>query len=153
MTTFALPVLIDNVVVAFSGASSLSGVMIVDGPELNAVSEGEVIVVGHDGVPAGEIPAANSSNLYVTLGARRMNESGSLDCVIRSYPKTTTNLKTLRDRAYALLSAIDTIIRTDPTFSGSVQRCGLGKSNLSYAPVQQGFGIKLTFTIDYEAIT
>ena len=152
-TAFAFPVFINNVVAALQSAPSLTGVFIVDGPELNAISEGEVIIIGHDGVPIGEVPASSAINAYEPLGARRMSEKGTLDCVIRSYPKTSIDLRTLRDRAYALLSAVDNIIRTDPTFSQSVQRSGIGQSTMHYTPVTQGYGVKLTFSIDYEART
>ena len=152
-TAFAFPVFIDNVVAAFTAAASLKGVSIVDGPQLDSIFEGESIIVGHDGVPAGEIPAANGQNKYGPLGALRMDEVASLDCVIRSYPHTTIDLKTLCLRAFALLTAVDNIIRSDPTFTKSVQRSGLGAWALHYTPLVQNFGVKLTFSIDYEART
>jgi hypothetical protein len=153
VTTFAFPTFINNVIVALKAASSLTGVLIIDGPQLDNFFEGEAIIIGHDGVPAGEIPASSAKNEYKPLGALRMDETGSLDCVIRSYPHTTIDLKTLRDRAYVLLSAVDTVIRSDPTFSKSVQRSSLGQSAMHYTPLVQNFGVKLTFSIDYEART
>lgn len=152
-TNFAFPTFINNVFAALTVAPALAGVLIVDGPELNAVFEGEAIIIGHDGVPIGEVPASNAVNAYEPFGARRMSEKGSLDCVIRSYPKTAIDLKTLRNRAYALLTAVDNVIRADPTFSGCVQRSGLGQSAMHYTPVPQNYGVKLTFSIDYEART
>jgi hypothetical protein len=147
----AFPVFVNNVIAALKAAPALKGVLIVDGPQLDTMFEGEAIIIGHDGVPAGEVPASSAQNKYGPLGALRMDEMGSLDCVIRSYPNKTIDLKTLRDRAGVLLGAVIDVIRIDPSFSHCVQRSGLGHSAWFYTPLVQNFGVKLTFSIDYEA--
>ena len=152
MATTALPNLIDAVVAALKAASSLSGVTIYDGIEIDSSDPLNWISIGHDGSEDGEVIAANVRNEYKVLGAKSMYENGSLNCTLVSWTGDT-NLSACRTSAYSLLSAVDTVIRTDPSFGGVVLWSGLENHTPTYLQTNQGSGVQINFTIFYQART
>lgn len=152
MATTALPNLIDAVVAALKAASSLSGVTIYDGIEIDSSDPTNWIAVGHDGGEDGEVVVANIRNEYKTLGAKSMFEDGFLNCTLVSWTGDTS-LSACRVSAYALLDAVDTVIRSDPSFGGVVLYSGLESNSPTYLQTNQGAGIQINFTISYRAKT
>ena len=124
MAITAFPLLIDAIVAALRAAPSLSTATIYDGIEIDSSNPTNWISVGHDGSEDGEVVAANLRNEYKQLGAKSMFEDGSVNCTLSSWTGDT-NLSVCRTSAYALLSAVDTVIRTDPSFGGVVLYSGL----------------------------
>lgn len=152
MTTTALPNLIDAVVTALKAASSLSGVTIYDGIEIDSSDPTSWISVGHDGSEDGEVVAANVRNEYKALGAKSMFEDGTLNCTLSAWTGET-NLSVCRNSAYTLLNAIDTVIRIDPSFGGVVLYSGLENHSPTYLQTNQGAAVQINFTIFYRART
>ena len=152
MATTALPHLIDAVVAAFKASPSLAGVTIYDGIEIDSSDPINWISVGHDGSEDGEVTVGNIRNEYKALGAKSMFEDGTLNCTLASWTGDTS-LSACRVAAYALLDAVDTTIRLDPSFGGVVLYSGLDTNTPTYVQTNQGAGIQINFTIAYRART
>lgn len=152
MSVTALPDLIDAIVTALKAASTLSGVTIYDGVEIDSSEPTSWISIGHDGSEDGEVTAANVRNEYKTLGAKSMYETGSLNCTLVNW-SGDTNLSACRTAAYGLLSKVDTVIRADPSFSGVVLYSGLENHTPTYLQTNNGAAVQINFTILYQAKT
>ena len=152
MAITAFPLLIDAIVAALRAASSLSTATIYDGIEIDSSDPTNWISIGHDGSEDGEVVAANLRNEYKQLGAKSMFEDGSINCTLSSWTGDT-NLSVCRTSAYALLSAVDTVIRTDPSFGGVVLYSGLESHTPTYVQTSQGAAVQINFTIYYKART
>ena len=152
MATTAFPNLIDAIVTALRAAQSLSGVTIYDGIEIDSSDPTNWISIGHDGTEDGEVVAANLRNEYKTLGAKSMFEDGSINCTLSSWTGET-NLSACRVSAYDILSKVDTVIRTDPSFGGVVLYSGLENHTPTYLQTNQGAAVQINFTIYYKAKT
>lgn len=152
MTTVAGEGLIDALVAAFKAASSLSGVTIYDGVEIDSSDPLIWLSVGHDGTEDGEVIAFTSKNEYKALGAKSMFEEGYVNCVLSVWSGDTA-LSPLRTQARQYISAVDTVIRTDPSFGGVVLWSGLSDQTISYAQTNQGAEVRIVFSIYYKART
>lgn len=152
MAITAFPLLIDAIVAALRAAPSLSTATIYDGIEIDSSDPTNWISIGHDGSEDGEVVAANLRNEYKQLGAKSMFEDGSVNCTLSSWTGDT-NLSVCRTSAYALLSAVDTVIRTDPSFGGVVLYSGLESHTPTYVQTSQGAAVQINFTIYYKART
>lgn len=152
MAITAFPLLIDAIVAALRAAPSLSTATIYDGIEIDSSDPTNWISIGHDGSEDGEVVAANLRNEYKQLGAKSMFEDGSINCTLSSWTGDT-NLSVCRTSAYALLSAVDTVIRTDPSFGGVVLYSGLESHTPTYVQTSQGAAVQINFTIYYKART
>lgn len=152
MATSAVEGLIDAMVAAFKAAPSLADVTVFDGPEIDASDPLIWLAVGHDGSEDGDVIAVNSRNEYVQLGAKKMFEEGTINCVLDVW-NGDTNISDLRTQARTYMSAVDTVIRTDPSFGGIVLWSGLDNQTLSYRQTNQGAEVKIVFTVYYKART
>jgi len=152
MTTAAFPTLITNIITALRADSTLSGVRIYDGPEIDEAWTGSAIAIGHDGNDDGDLEAATIRNSYDQLGAKRMFEDGTINCSLWAW-NGDTNITTLRGLAYDLLSKVDTVIRLDPSFSSACLYSGLENHNPTYRQTNGGGVVIINFTIAYRART
>jgi len=152
MTTAAFPTLVSNIITALSGASSLSSVRIFDGPEIDETYPGDAIAVGHDGSEDGDVSVATIRNSYDQLGAKKMFEDGIINCSLWAWDGTS-DLASRRVRAYEILSAVDTVIRLDPSFSSACLYSGLEYHNPTYRQTNAGAVVIINFTIAYRART
>jgi hypothetical protein len=150
MTSVAFPQLVTNVIAALSASSDLAGVRIFDGPEIDGSFPTDWIAIGHDGSEEGDLIAGIARNEYAPLGAKKMFEDGAINCTLVSQTGDTT-VAGARTAAYALLSKVDTVIRTDPSFSGAALYAGLDTHQARYVQTTSGFGVQIDFTIMYRA--
>ena len=151
MTVTALfPTMIDKIIVALNGSASLTGVRVFDGAQVDQSYPGDAIAVGHDGsfgdieMQIGNI--ANTPFAFTNLH----EESGSINCSLWSQDGTT-DITTRRTRAFALLSAVDTALRVDPTFGGTCLYSILATNSISYDQTGFGVAVKINFSINYQA--
>lgn len=152
MATEAAEGLIDAMVAAFKASSSLADVTVYDGPEIDSSDPLIWLAVGHDGTEDGEVVAVNMKNEYKALGAKSMFEEGYVNCVLDVW-NGDTNISELRTQARTYMSAIDSVIRLDPSFGGVCLWSGLDSQVLSYAQTGQGAEVKIVFTVYYKART
>jgi hypothetical protein len=151
MATSALPTFTNAVITAFRGASSLSGIRIFDGIEIDQSYPGNAIVVGTDGSMEGDdVIAGSARQEYKQLGAVSKFEDGAITCTLWA-ANGGTNLTTLRSTAFGLLGDVETIIRSDVSFGGVVIYSGLDSYQMSYRQTTLGAAVVLNFTITYRA--
>jgi hypothetical protein len=152
MATTAFPAVVAGIISQLKASSDLSAVRIFDGIEVDSTYPGDFIAVGHDGSDDGDVTAVSLTQTYDQIGAKKMFEDGSVDCFLASWDGTT-DLTSRRTRAFALMSAVDTAIRLDPSLSGSCLFAGIAQSTTSYRQTNAGVAVVISFTITYKART
>ena len=144
------PNLIDAIVTRLQAASSLSGVRVFDGIEIDESYPGDAIAIGHDGgFGDNDMTIGTLTDSLLDFGEVH-EESGVIDCVLWS-ADGSTDIKARRTRAFAILNAIDTAIRTDPSFSGNCFHSYLQTATVGYRQTIQGVAVTINFTITYQS--
>lgn len=149
MATILLPTVISTIVTNLKGASSLSAVKVVDGIDLSAQQLGDVIIIGHDGSDNGPLRSASSRSTAETLGNLKFIESGVIDCLLFSQDGTSDVLSR-RTQAFAMLSAVDTVLRADMSLGGLVMWAYLQDYTPEYIADDMGVSCSIRFTITYQ---
>lgn len=152
MATAAFPTLVANIITALKAAQSLADVVVYDGIQIDESFPGDFIAIGHDGSEEGEVLAVDINQSYDQLGAKKMFEDGRINCVLVANDGDN-DVTARRVRAFAILSAVDTVIRTDPSFSGACLYSGLENHSAQYRLTNAGSAVVITFTIAYRART
>jgi hypothetical protein len=152
MATTALPGVVNGILSAFNAAGSLSDVRIFDGPEIDSTYPGDWIAVGHDGSDDGEVPLGSATQSFEQLGNLKQFEDGQIDCFLVTWDGGDS-LSARRTRAATLLSAVDTIIRSDVSLGGACLYSGLASHQFVYMQTNAGAAVAINFSIGYRART
>jgi hypothetical protein len=144
------PTMISSLITALGNASSLTGVRVFDGAEVDESYPGDAIAVGHDGSNADvEMQIGSVRNTPLDFSDIH-EENGSISCSLWSWDGGSS-VTARRIRAYALLSAVDTAIRVDPTFAGTCFYSWLESHTTSYRQTTSGAAVVINFNISYQA--
>ena len=148
--SMAFPTMVTKIISALSSASSLTGVRIFDGPEVDFSYPGDAIAIGHDGSFGDqEMQIGNIQDLPFAFTDLH-EETGTISCSVWSQDGST-NIAARRTRAFAMLSAIDTVIRSNSTFDGTCLYSILTANTVGYRQSDMGVAVVLDFTISYQA--
>lgn len=150
--TSAFPQVINSIISQLGSASSLSGIRIFDGIEIDWSYPKDFIAIGHDGTDDGQVIASQTNQTYQQLGNLKEFEDGSIDCFL-SCMDGSTNLTALRTRAASLISSVDTALRADASLGGSCLYSILASTSMSYVQSANGAAVNINFTISYRART
>jgi hypothetical protein len=151
MATSALPAFTQAVITALQGASSLTGVRIFDGIEIDNSYPGDAIAIGHDGnSESDEVNAGSIRQEYKQLGAISKFEEGQINCWLWSF-NGASDLTSRRVAAFNLLAAVENVVRSDVSFGGVVMYSAMETGNVSYRQTVQGAGVAVSFTLTYKA--
>jgi hypothetical protein len=151
MATSTLPTFTQALITAFRGASTLSGIRVFDGIEIDQSWPGDAIVVGTDGSMEGDdVIAGSARQEYKQLGAISKFEYGTVTCALWS-ANGASDLTSRRTQAYSLLGKVETIIRSDVSFGGIVLYSGIDNHQMSYRQTNAGAAVVVTFTISYQS--
>lgn len=146
-----MPAFTTALVNALKGASSLSGIRIFDGIEIDMSYPGDAIAVGHDGnLDGDEVSASSIRQEYRPLGAISKFEHGSINCFLWS-ANGTTDIATRRTQAFTLLGDVESVIRADVSFGGVVQFSAMEQGEIRYRQTTNGVGVGILFTITYQS--
>jgi hypothetical protein len=146
----AFPTVIQNIITALQNAASLTGVRIFDGAEIDFSWPGDAVAIGHDGSFGDvEMQVAQVTNTPFAFTDLHQEE-GAISCSLWSQDGSG-NLTARRVRAFALMSAVDTVIRQDPTFSGACLYSILTTNAVSYRQTEFGAAVVIDFSISYQA--
>lgn len=115
-TTSRIPAVIDALVSTLTAA--LPNVSVFDGPFIDT-PDGDYVTVGW--TPDGE--TTTGSQVWAGLGAKARDETIDVPCYCDSFSGSTT-VSTRRNAAFALLSAAENAVRSDPTLGGAVLNPG-----------------------------
>jgi hypothetical protein len=148
--TIAFPTMIDKIITALGAAATLTGIRVFDGAEVDDSYPSDAIAIGHDGsFGDAEMQAGSITNNPQNFTDQHQ-EDGSISCALWTQDGGT-DLTAKRTRAFSVLSKIDTVIRADPTFTGTCFYSYLQSGNVGYAQTQMGSAVIITFTITYQA--
>jgi hypothetical protein len=131
-------------------SAALTGVNVVDGPQVNSDASTDWLFVGFDGDEPDEGTEAVSAEQELMAFAKTKQESAEVTCaavVVDGGTDTTT----VRSRAYAILSAAEDALRLDMQLGGLVMHAFI--SAHIYIPVITTGGCKarVVFTVTYLA--
>lgn len=135
---------------AFQAAGSLAGVRVVDGPQVTGDASQEWLFVGFDGGDPTEHNEAALIEQDMMTFARGKKESAEIKCasvVVSGNP----DIVVLRQRALAIFSAAESVIRADMTLGSLVMHAFV--ANFNYIPSQtdKGAKVRVVFTVKYQA--
>jgi hypothetical protein len=148
--SMAFPTMVNKIITALGAASSLTGVRIFDGAEVDFSFPGDAIAIGHDGsFGDSEMQVGNIQDTPFAFTDLH-EESGTISCSLWSQDGST-DIASRRTRAFAVLSAIDTVIRSNSTFDGTCLYAILSANTVSYRQTDMGVAVVLDFTISYQA--
>jgi hypothetical protein len=151
MAVSTMPAFTNALITALRGASSLSGIRIFDGIEIDMSYPGDAIAVGHDGnLDSDEVNASSVRQEYRPLGALSKFEHGSISCFLWS-ANGATDITARRAQAFTLLSNVEAVIRADVSFGGIVQFSAMESGDVRYRQTTNGVGVGILFTIAYQS--
>lgn len=139
----AIPAFLDALVPKLTAAPGMGDVQVVDGPPIDYLRP-DVIAVG----VSTEDLSVESETADAGLRARR--ERVDVTCLARSWTGDA-DLAPRRVRAFAMVTAVETVLADDPTVGGSVTRARL--TSAVYTPVRnrEGVGAFVEFRIQVDA--
>lgn len=144
------PTMIDKIITALGSASSLNGIRVFDGLEVDESWPGSAIAIGHDG-SLGETEVQIGDIRNTPLNFTDVHEeNGTISCSLWA-TDGTASLTALRISAFTILQAIDTVIRLDPTFAGTCFYSYLESNTVNYRQTQFGAAVVINFNIIYQA--
>jgi len=148
--SMAFPTMVNKIITALGAASSLTGVRVFDGAEVDFSYPGDAIAIGHDGsFGDSEMQVGNIQDTPFAFTDLH-EESGTISCSLWSQDGST-DIASRRTRAFAVLNAIDTVIRSNSTFDGTCLYSILSANTVSYRQTDMGVAVVLDFTISYQA--
>ena len=130
--------------------TTLSGVQVVDGPQVNSDASDDWLFVAFNGDLPDEANEAATADQSLMAFARTKQEPGEVTCAAVSR-RGDTNIPAARARAYTIVSAAEDLLRTDMQLGGLVMHAYV--SGDRYSPVQTGQGakVRIVFTVTYLA--
>jgi hypothetical protein len=112
-TTSRAPAVIDALVAMCEAAAGLEGVKVHDGPQVTSAPLTSVICIGWDG-DEDNSEAVQSQQEWAAIGQKAKDETIQIPCAAIAWTGST-NVKTVRDRAYELVGAVEDALRADPS--------------------------------------
>lgn len=113
MATSRVPDAIDALVALFGAAPALDGVKVVDGPLVTGDPLREAICVAYDGAEGGG-EAVDIQQEWASIGQKARNETFTITCAVVVWGGAT-KVRPARERAFALLAAVEDALRADPS--------------------------------------
>ncbi len=148
-----MPSVVDDVLTALTASiaalPALSGVEVLDGPRPEAPGAADMVIVGDDGDPDSSAQVAVTQE-WANLAATSRYEFGEVPCCVVSQ-SGDTDLTARRDRAAAVLAAIEAAVLSDLTLGGRVMVLQLNALRAQQYQNSAGSAAVLPFTITYMA--
>jgi hypothetical protein len=129
--------------------TTLTGLQVADGPQVNVDPSNDWLFVGFNGGSADEFNEGATAQQSRMAFTRVKAEDGQVTCAVVSVTGDS-NIAATRARAYGFLSAAEDAVRTDPQLGGLVMDSFV--SDHRYSPVQtsQGAKVRIVFTVTYK---
>lgn len=144
MTASAIPGFLDALVPLLKAAPALAGWIVVDGPALENTSRPDVLAVGI----STEDLSVETEKTDVGLGPRR--ERADVTCMALSWTGDAA-LAPRRAQAFAAMSAVEDVLRADPTVTGTVTRARVMGAVYTPGRDAKGCGASVEFRIRVDA--
>jgi hypothetical protein len=158
MADSVVPDVIDYLVTLFTAdvtlgqAAAPNTVAVYDGPRLEQSPSQRNLYIGLTDPDSDEPVSANSEQEWAALGRQAVTENLTIHCCAEAW-SGETDVRTLRLAAYAIVHAVETLVRADPMLGGLVLFCEpvSGGTELRQDQTSQGMLVKLLFRIDAKA--
>jgi hypothetical protein len=131
-----------------------AGITVIDGPEVADVELAAAVFVGYDADPEGEFAAATLNQDWSdATGSGRRDEQLEVMCCAVVLDGESAAWKPVRDKAKALLTAVETALRADPSLgqlaSGTTQYYFAGFRPMAayQEPTPAGYQFRFTFAV------
>lgn len=131
-------------------STTLSGVQVADGPQVNSDASQQWLFVGFDGdTPTNQNQSATMQQDMFAF-SRVKSEEGDVLCAAVTV-QGPPEIPAVRQQAYAIVSAAEDALRADSTLGGLVMNAYVSGHN--YYPVQttSGAKVRVVFTVRYKA--
>jgi hypothetical protein len=154
MTTSRVPALIDYLVNAFTSAATLGAatppVLVFDGPPTTADPAPLALYVGVDDVFTDQAPISATSEQIRQGAAQHRQETTSIHCAAVAWAGTD-DMRIVRTAAFAILAAVEDLIRTNTDkFGGNVSFQLPGVSGITLQQSNaEGTTVQVAFTITF----
>ena len=140
-----VPELIDALVGAFRAASGLPGVEVTDGPQVTDSAASDWLLVGFDGSPDGESPAASTTQSWADMSTRRGEQIALTVALVAS--RGDTDVRAARVRVYEMHAVVEALFRASPSLGLRTLQVAVGSSQLHQEQTQSGVQARLLLTL------
>lgn len=144
--------LIDPVIVKLTAiwTAALTGINVVDGPQVTSDASSDWLFVGFNGDTPDEYNEGAVGQQSLMAFAKVKGDDGQVTCAVVSR-SGNTDITATRARADGFLAAAEGAVRADMTLGGLVMSAFV--SDYRYSPVQtqQGAKVRVVFTVTYKA--
>lgn len=147
----AIPAVIDALVERATAA--LPDINVYDGFGIPGDLDEDALMIGVDAPSSpGSANSAGSSQTMAVLGTdRARDQTGSVTCAALSW-NGDADQKAARDAAYAVVAAVEDLLRTDPTLGVAAPGrsvCQMGSETLTQSQYEGGTDALIIFTVDF----
>lgn len=144
--TSRAPAVIDALVALCQAAPALSGVKVHDGPQVTSSPLKAVVCIGWDGDEDND-QAVEAQQEWAAIGQKAKNETLQITCAAIAWNGGTVT-KSARDRAYALVGAVEDALRADPALDFPPPTVvAMATGNAFQRQVSDGVQCRVTFTV------
>ncbi|MCP2339166.1 hypothetical protein [Actinomadura rupiterrae] len=146
MSVSTVPAVLDALVQRVGLA--LPGVQVTDGQPVD-VEPPDTVCIGFTGTPGEAVVVSMLSPEQMAVTPDR--ESYTVACVASCWKGHERDAKAVRDRAYALVDAVDAELARDPTLGGLVLRARLATEELIPEQTAEGALATVKFSVSVDA--
>jgi hypothetical protein len=155
VATSKLPAILDYLTATFTAASTLGAatppVAVYDGPVITQAPDQLILWVGMDDPDSDEAPtSAFSEQTWAGLGAQAKDEQFTVNCVAEAWGGET-DIAAIRTAAFAIVAAVENLVRGDVMLGGRVQFQGVTGLSLRQDQTTRGAVARVTFQITGQA--
>lgn len=134
----------------FKAAPALSSTTVYDGPQVNADPVTEALFVGYDADALAETNEGAASAQDWMAFAKTKDERAEVTCAV-VVVSGSPDIPTVRARAFAIVSAAEDALRTDPLLGGLVMSSWLSEQRFIPMQTDKGAKARVVFTVAYTA--
>lgn len=130
-------------------ATTLTGVTVADGPQVNSDPASDWLFVGFNGDIPDEYNEGAIAQQSLMTFARGKQEDGQITCSVVSVA-STADIPAVRTRAYGFVGAFEDAVRADMQLGGLVMHAFVSDHRYSPVQTQQGAKVRIVFTVTYK---
>lgn len=147
-----VPELIDALMARLPEDPALTGVAVVDGPEVTESQAPDWLIIGWSGDPDGDFQAAQTIGGWASLVASDREEQLQLTVAVIA-SRGDTNVRAARARAYEIGGRLEALLAADPAVGLRSLEVAVEATQLVQDQTDQGVQARLLLTVAGRAFT
>lgn len=128
----------------------LAGVVVADGPQVNADPSAEWLFVGYDGSETSEFIEGAVTEQDLLAFARSKKESAEIKCAAIAV-SGDPSIAPVRMRALTIMSVAEDALRVDMPIGGAVMHAYVSATTYIPSVTDKGAKVRVVFTVTYQA--